>query len=311
MTKRSYKIGHSREQVSLLPPCIEDYVGRDNPVRAIDAYVDSLDLNGLDFGDVGSDGGAGQPPYDPADLLKLYLYGYLNQVRSSRRLEREAQRNTEVIWLLRGLTPGYRTIANFRKDNAAGLRAANREFVLLARSLDLLGGELVALDGAFFHGDASKASILTKRRLEERMAALDRSIAEYQSALTANDQAEETAAAASTPPAGGDIAEKLAALRQRRATAAADLAKLEASGDGQLSRTDPDARLLAKHGQIVAGYNVQIAVDDKHKLIVASEVVNDGNDTGQLHRWPRPPKRRSASPRSLRSPTPDITTARR
>jgi transposase len=284
MTKRSYKIGDSREQVSLLPPCIEDYVGRDNPARAIDAYVDSLDLNGLDFCDVGSDGGAGQPPYDPADLLKLYLYGYLNQVRSSRRLEREARRNTEVIWLLRGLTPGYRTIANFRKDNAAGLRAANRDFVVLARSLDLLGGELVALDGAFFHGDASKASILTKRRLEERMAALDRSIAEYHAALSANDQAEETAAAAaSAAPAGEDIAEKLAALRQRRAAAATDLAKLADSGDGQLSRTDPDARLLAKHGQIVAGYNVQIAVDDKHKLIVASEVVHDGNDTGQLH----------------------------
>jgi transposase len=283
MTKRSYKIGHSREQVSLLPPCIEDYIGRDNPVRAIDAYVDSLDLNGLDFCDIGSDGGAGQPPYDPADLLKLYLYGYLNQVRSSRRLEREVRRNTEVIWLLRGLTPGYRTIANFRKDNAAGLRTANREFVVLARSLDLLGGELVAIDGAFFHGDASKASILTKKRLEERMAALDRSIAEYHAALTANDQTEEAAAAASAPPTGADIAEKLAALRQRRAAAAADLAKLTDSGDGQLSRTDPDARLLAKHGQIVAGYNVQIAVDDKHKLIVASEVVNDGNDTGQLH----------------------------
>jgi hypothetical protein len=155
--------------------------------------------------------------------------------------------------------------------------------VVLARSLDLLGGELVALDGAFFHGDASKASILTKKRLEERMAALDRSIAEYQSALTANDQAEEAAAAASASPAGEDIVEKLAALRQRRAAAAADLAKLADSGDGQLSRTDRDARLLAKHGQIVAGYNVQIAVDDKHKLIVASAVVNDGNDTGQLH----------------------------
>ena len=120
MTKRSYKIGHNREQVSLLPPCIEDYVGRDNPVRAIDAYVDSLDLHALDFRDVGSDGGASQPPYDPADLLKLYLYGNLNQVRSSRRLEREARRNTEVIWLLRGLTPGYRTIANFRKSLPSG-----------------------------------------------------------------------------------------------------------------------------------------------------------------------------------------------
>jgi hypothetical protein len=133
------------------------------------------------------------------------------------------------------------------------LRAANRDFVVLARSLDLLGGELVVLDGAFFHGDASKASILTKKQLEERMAALDRSIAEYQAALTTNDQAEEAAAAASAPPAGEDIAEKLAALRQRRAAAATDLAKLADSGDGQLSRTDPDARLLAKRGQIVTG----------------------------------------------------------
>src|SRR5215470_5539184 len=282
MVKRSYKIGHNREQVSLLPPCIEDYVGRDNPVRAIDAYVDSLDLNELGFRDVGSDGGAGQPPYDPADLLKLYIYGYLHQVRSSRRLEGEARRNLELMWLLRGLTPGYRTIANFRKDNAAGLKAANRDFVLLARSLDLLGGTLVAIDGAFFHGDASKASILTKKRLQEQMAAVDRSIAEYTAALDANDQAE-AAGPPETPLSGEEMAQKLAALRQRRAAAATDLAKLADSGDGQISRTDPDARLLSKHGQIVAGYNVQIAVDDKHKLIVASEVVNDGNDTGQLH----------------------------
>jgi len=280
--KRTYKSGQDRDQASFLPPCLEDYVGRDNPVRAIDAYVDSLDLNELGFRDVGSDGGAGQPPYDPADLLKLYIYGYLHQVRSSRRLEGEARRNLELMWLLRGLTPGYRTIANFRKDNAAGLKAANRDFVLLARSLDLLGGRLVAIDGAFFHGDASKASILTKKRLQEQMAAVDRSIAEYTAALDANDQAE-AAGPPETPLSGEEMAQKLAALRQRRAAAATDLAKLADSGDGQISRTDPDARLLSKHGQIVAGYNVQIAVDDKHKLIVASEVVNDGNDTGQLH----------------------------
>jgi transposase len=280
-TNRTYKSGQSRDQASFLPPCLEDYVSRDNPVRAIDAYVDSLDLTELGFRDVGSDGGAGQPPYDPADLLKLYLHGYLHQVRSSRRLEAEARRNVELMWLLRGLAPGYRTIANFRKDNDAGLRAANRDFVLLARSLDLLGGTLVAIDGAFFHGDASKASILTKKRLQEQMAALDRSIAEYSAALDANDQAE-AAGPPEKPPSGEDIAQRVAALRQRRA-AAADLAKLADGSDGQISRTDPDARLLAKHGQIVAGYNVQIAVDDKHKLIVASAVVNEGNDTGQLH----------------------------
>src|ERR1700726_2519916 len=122
MMNRTYKIGHSRDQASFLPPCLEDYVSRDNPVRAIEAYVDALDLNELGFRDLGSDGGAGQPPYDPGDLLKLYLYGYLHQVRSSRRLEREARRNVELMWLLRGLAPGYRTIANFRKENAAGLK---------------------------------------------------------------------------------------------------------------------------------------------------------------------------------------------
>ena len=280
MTKRTYKLGQDREQGSFLPARIEDYVGGDNPVRAIDAYADRLDLAGLGFRDVGSDGGSGQPPYNPADLLKLYLYGYLHQVRSSRRLEREAGRNVEVMWLLKGLRPGYRTIAEFRRGNAAALQAANRAFVRLAGSLDLLGGTLVAIDGAFFHGDAGKGSIRTEKRLKERLETLDRSIAEYGAALEANDRAEASAAPA---PSGADMAEKLAALREQRTAAAADLATLEASGETQLSSTDPDARLLSKSGQSVSGYNVQIAVDDKHKLIVASAVVNDGNDTGQLH----------------------------
>src|SRR6202158_3426224 len=191
MTNRIFKTGQSREQGSFLPPRIEDYVAPDNPVLAIEAYVCALDLAGLGFRHAEGDGGVGQPPYDPADLLKLYLYGYLNQVRSSRRLEREAQRNVELMWLLRRLMPRYSTIANSRRDNPAALKAANREFVLLAGSLDLLGGELVAIDGAFFHGDASKASILTATRLQERMAALDRGIAEYSAALEANDKAEE------------------------------------------------------------------------------------------------------------------------
>jgi transposase len=285
MTIRTFKSGVCREQGSLLPARVEDYVGPDNPVRAIEAYVRALDLAALGFGHAGRDGGSGQPPYDPADLLKLYLYGYLNQIRSTRRLERETQRNVELIWLLKGLSPGYRTIGNFRKDNRSALKAANREFVLLARELDLLGGELVAIDGAFFHGDASKASISTRKKLAEQLAALERDIEAYGEALETSE-AEEVA----RPPAteqgersGGDVAQRLAALLARRERAKADLAKLEASGETQLSRTDVDARLLAKNGQTVAGYNVQIAVDDRHKLIVASEVVNDGNDTGQLH----------------------------
>src|SRR5438067_1020294 len=281
MVNRPFKTGQCRKQASFLPPRIEDYVGSDNPVRAIEAYVQSLDLAALGFRHAGSDGGAGQPPYDPADLLKLYLYGYLNQVRSSRRLEREVRRNVELIWLLKGLAPGYRSIGNFRKDNRDALQAANRDFVLLARELDLLGGGLVAIDGAFFHGDASKASIVTAKRLAEQLAALERDIAAYAEALEANDAAE--AAAEPVEHSCADAAQKLAALLEKRARAKADLGQLEASGETQLSRTDADARLLSKPGQVVAGYNVQIAVDDKHKLIVASEVVNDGNDTGQLH----------------------------
>jgi transposase len=282
MTNRTFKSGISREQASLLPPRMDDYVGADNPVRAIDTYVGSLDLAGLGFKHAKGGGGAGQPAYDPADLLKLYLYGYLNQVRSSRRLEREARRNVEVMWLLRALAPGYRTIGDFRRENRQALKAANREFVLLARELSLLGGELVAIDGAFFHGDASKGSIVSGKRLAERLAAVERDIEAYGAALDSNDAAEASSEQRGAPT-GEDVAAKMAALVEKRAQIAADLSKLEASGETQLSRTDPDARLLSKNGQAVAGYNVQIAVDDKHKLIVASEVVNDGNDTGQLH----------------------------
>src|ERR1700712_1523771 len=289
MTNRTYKNGVCREQASLLPPRMDDYVGLDNPVRAIDAYVISLGRAALGFKQGRGGGGTGQPPYDPADLLKLYLYGYLHQVRSSRRLERETGRNVEVMWLLRGLAPGYRTIGDFRKDNRAALKLANREFVLLAGRLNLLSGELVAIDGAFFHGDASKASIVTRKRLAERLAGGGRDIEAYGAALDANDAAEASSKLAASRT-GEDVAAKMAALATKRVGIAADLAKLEESGETQLSRTDPDARLLSKNGQVLAGYNVQIAVDDKHKLIVASEVVNDGNDTGQLYEMARAAK---------------------
>jgi transposase len=287
MTNRSFKAGASREQPSLLPARVEDYVDADNPARAIEGYVGALDLAKLGFRHAGACGGAGQPAYDPADLLKLYLYGYLNRIRSSRCLEREACRNLEVIWLLRGLKPGYRTIAKFRQENWAALKAANRSFVLLARELDLVSGVLVAIDGAFFHGDASKASIATHKRLADQLAALDRDIEAYGVALDRNDAREARQEEPRTPAGedrdGGEVAEKVAALMAKRAKAQADLDRLEQTGAGQLSTTDEDARLLSKRGQSVAGYNVQIAVDEKHKLIVASEVVNDGNDTGQLY----------------------------
>jgi transposase len=292
MTNRAFKAGESRHQGCLLPPRIEDYVGPDNPVRAIESFVCALDLAKFGFrhADRGSEE-VGQPPYDPADLLRLYLYGYINQVRSSRRLEREVCRNLELIWLLKNLKPGYRTIANFRKENWSALKAVNRRFVLLMRTLGLVGGSVVAIDGSFFHGDASKASIFTRKRIAEQIAKLDQEIEAYGKSLEDNDAAE-----ASKPGKdrldgpgdggggdGGDIGARVAALMARRSRAQGDLAQLEETGETQISLTDPDARLLVKSGQGVAGYNVQAAVDGKHNLIVASEVVNDSSDVGQLH----------------------------
>jgi transposase len=287
MTNQTFKVGESREQASLLPPRIEDYVGPNNPVRAIESFVCALDLAKLGFRHADRGVEVGQPPYDPADMLKLYLYGYINQIRSSRRLEREACRNLELIWLLKNLRPGYRTIANFRKENWKALKAVNRSFVLLARELGLVGGAVVAIDGAFFHGDASKASIFTRKRLAEQIANLDREIETYGRSLEDNDAAEarhrSDGHGDSGGGGGGDLGEKVSALMAKRSRAQADLDRLEASGETQLSLTDPDARLLSKNGQALVGYNVQAVVDDKHKLIVASEVVNDSSDVNQLH----------------------------
>src|SRR6059058_1012940 len=262
MTNRTFKTGESWEQPSLLPARVEDYVGPDNPVRAIESFVGALDLAKLKFRH--ADRGAeevGQPPYDPSDLLKLYLYGYINQIRSSRRLEREACRNLELIWLLKNLKPGYRTIANFRKENWQALKAANRSFVLLVRELGLIGGSVVAIDGSFFHGDASKASIFTRKRLAEQIAKLDQEIEVYGKSLEANDAAEakkprkDRSDRDGSGGDGADIGAKVAALMARRSRARADLDRLEANGETQLSLTDPDARLLVKSGQGVAGYN--------------------------------------------------------
>lgn len=283
MTNRTFKTGDDRDQTSLLPRRIEDYVGPDNPVRAIESYVGALDLVKLGFRHAARGTEMGQPPYNPADLLKLYLYGYINQIRSSRRLEREASRNLELIWLLKNLQPGYRTIANFRKENWKALKAVNRSFVLLARELGLVGGAIVAIDGSFFHGDASKASIFTRRRLAEQITKLDREIEAYGKSLADNDAAEGKDKSKDRNDDSGDVGAKMAELMAKRTRAKSDLARLEENGETQLSKTDPDARLLVKNGQGIAGYNVQAAVDDKYNLIVASEVVNDSSDVGQLH----------------------------
>ncbi len=285
MMIRRCKTGTAREQISLLPPRIEDYVLPDALVRAIDAYVDTLDLAelGFTYSDGGHAKGNGQPPYDPRDQLKLYLYGYINKVRSSRCLERETQRNLELIWMLGGLTPSYKTIADFRKDNAEALKAVNKDFILLCRELNLYGGNKVGIDGSFFHGNASKASIYTKDKLDKRLAELEDKIERYQKQLDENDGREAKAGEPATLK-DAELSAKLDVLKEKQREKQALKDKLEASGEKQISTTDEDARLLNKGDGRVAGYNVQIVVDDKHKLILASDVTHDGNDQHQLYR---------------------------
>lgn len=274
---RRYKEGLSPAQPMLLPPSVDDYVGADNPVRAIAAYVDMLDLEALGFARAAGALTAGQPAYAPAHLLKLYLYGYLNRVRSSRRLAAECERNLEVIWLLGGLRPGYHTIADFRVANAEALKAANRDFTQLCRDCGLIGGQRLGVDGSFFNASASAASVKTTQQLQAELTAWEREIERYHAELAANDAAEE---AESTP--ARITPEQLQALSARAEQRREQLKALEQSGETQVSHTDPDARRLRKNGRQVTGYNVQSVVDAERKLIVEHEVTNAGNDFGQL-----------------------------
>lgn len=281
MTSRRYQPVLNRQQDLLLPPCVDEYVSQNNPVRAIDAYVVTLDLQALGFKNTQPGMGAGQPAYDPAALLKLYLYGYLQGIRSSRKLEREANRNLEVMWLIEGLRPTYKTIADFRKGNGSALKAANRDFLLLCKELALFGGEQVAVDGSFFKADTSKTGIYTENKLNKQLDYLDKKIADYQQALAEQDAADDRAGQGSLIE-DRQLQQKLDQLQIKQAEKKALQQQLKDSGDKQVSTVDPDARLLTKRGQTVAGYNVQIAVDDTHKLIVAEAITQDGNDSHQL-----------------------------
>ena len=266
MPERRYREVQSRSRVMLLPPCLDDYVSEHHPVRAIDVFVGTLDLEAPGFQNTEAHCGAGQPAYDPGLLPRLYLYGYQHRVRSSRRLEAETHRNLEVIWLCRGARPSYKTIADFRKDNLAALRATNREFVLLCRDLSLLGDSRVAIDGAF---------LKAKARLEKDLKKLDGRIAAYHRQLDEADADPEDGCGGEDP----ELAAKIEALVEKHKQALQE--RLLESGESQVSQVDRDARTMKKHGKLVGGYNCQIAVDDKHKLIVAQDVVQDGNDFRQ------------------------------
>src|ERR687883_1041105 len=277
--------GHDRSQTLLFPESVDDYVDPDNPVRFIDAFVDGLDLAAAGF--VGVEPKAtGRPGYAPADLLKLYIYGDLNRVRSSRRLEAETCRNIEVIWLLRHLKPDFKTIADFRRDNRAAFKPVFREFVLLCRRLDLFGRELLAVDGTRLKAVNNKDRNVTRAALAAFIELADAKLDDYLQRLDRSDEAE----AATTGARVKGLAEKIAAVRARRARCQAMLERLEETGEDQISLTDPDSRAMAAHTRVAVGYNVQVAVDPKHKRIVEQQVTNQVLDLGLLTQTAEPAK---------------------
>ena len=270
--------GLERDQLLLLPEAVDDYVGSDNPVRFIDAFVDGLDLTAAGFLRVEAKA-MGRPGYAPGDLLKLYIYGYLNRVRSSRRLETECHRNIEVLWLLRTLKPDFKTIADFRRDNRAAFRAVFRQFVLLCRRLDLYGRELLAVDGTRIKAVNNKDRNFTRSSLREFIRRADEWLEDYLKRLDEGDVEDgATGGGARTK----NLAEKIAALNEKRGRYQAMLAQLERTGEDQISLTDPDSRAMAAHTKVGVGYNVQVAVDAKNKLIVEQAVTNQVVDMGLL-----------------------------
>jgi len=271
--------GTDRRQSTLFPAVLDDYVGDDNPVRAIDVFVDGLDLVKLGFDGV-APLATGRPAYHPAPLLKIYIYGYFNRVQSSRRLERECQRNVELVWLTGHLMPDFKTIADFRKDNGEAIRKVCRAFVLLCRRLDLLDAASVAIDGSKFKAVNNRDKNFTEAKMKRRLEQIDESIARYLSQLDTADRQGPTVPEAKTTR----LKEKIAKLREEIERLNALNARMMASEDKQISLSDPDARSMATSGKGsgMVGYNVQSAVDTTHHLIVAHEVTNVGTDRSQL-----------------------------
>ena len=261
----------------MLPERLDDYVAENNPVRVVDVFVDELDLSKLGFDGV-LPAKTGRPAYHPAVLLKLYIYGYLNRIQSSRRLEREAQRNVELMWLTQRLTPDFKTIANFRKDNGKAIRNVCRQFVVLCRQLDLFSDALVAIDGSKFKAVNSSDRNFTQAKLKRRMEEIEANIGRYLAELDTADRQEPAAKQLRS----ARLNDKIAAMKSQMAALKEIEVKLEETGETQISMTDPDARSMMSRGSGIVGYNVQTAVDAKHHLIVEHEVTNIGCDRDQL-----------------------------
>jgi transposase len=277
---RRFVEGSDRSQVTLFPECLEDWIGGDNPVRVIDVFVEELDLGEIGFSGVDPEV-TGRPSYHPSVLLKLYIYGYLNRVQSSRRLEREALRNVEVMWLTGRLAPDHKTIADFRKDNGCAIRLICAQFVALCRTLDLLTGASVAIDGSKFKAVNNRDKNFTRAKMDRRLAQIEESVARYLQQLDTADRQEPSEALKAKT---SHLKEKIVKLKEQMLHLAKLRIQMLATPDQQISLTDPDARSMATSGRGsgIVGYNVQVAVDTKHHLIVTHDVTNVGTDRSQL-----------------------------
>ncbi len=269
--------GKSRDQAIMFPEVIDEYIEGNNPVRFIDAFVDNTNLvkHGFKYATTKA---TGRPPYNPGDLLKLYIYGYLNRIRSSRGLERETKRNVEVMWLIRKLTPDFKTIADFRKDNKEAIKRVFKEFIKICKGMGLFGEELVAIDGSKFKAINSKKRNFDDEKLKKRIKEIEEKIEGYFKELEENDKREEGGATMKPE----ELKEKIKALKERKEKYEKLREEIEKKGGGQVSLTDPDSRLMKNNQKIEVCYNVQTTVDEKHKLVIDYEATNEETDKNQL-----------------------------
>jgi transposase len=275
----NYVEGTHRSQRILLPDTLDEYVSQENPVRFIDAFVDSLDLKKLGF-QHSEPSEAGRPPYDPRDMLKLYVYGYLNQIRSSRKLERECHRNVEVLWLMKKLAPDFKTIADFRKENVDCIKPVFKEFTYLCRSLDLFGAELVAIDGSKFKAVNSTKRNLNEKTLAERLRRVEEKITAYLKEMEENDKADDRRKKSGRAE---KLKEKVEKLEEKRQEYLRIQAEMKASGQKEVSLTDPDSRLMRVDSRkLDVCYNIESTVDSRHHLIVDYDTINNSDDHNQL-----------------------------
>jgi len=273
-----YKQGSNRNQQLLFPPSIDDYIDEDNSVRAIEAYVEILNLKKLQFTDTRkSDRADGQKAYSPKLLLKIYIYGYLNKIRSSRALEKECKRNLELIWLTQDLKPSYHTIADFRKNNPKALKQVFKEFILLCKNINLIGNGLKAVDGAFLRANASKNQLLMKSTIKKDLLKIEQEIEDYLQALEYADKETQSSNIIKKLP------KDLRKLKYQQEELSSNLKLLEDMDKTQYNKTDPDASLMRKPSHNLMAYNSQIVVDEKFKFIVATDISSQGSDLKQLH----------------------------